>query len=59
MMKKQYDFSKAVKGKYCMPLEQLDIPIYLNSKVKKYYVSLSQNKELNLNMIVNAVLKRK
>ncbi len=39
-MKKEYDFSKASKGKFYRPLNELEIPIYLEKKLKEYYITI-------------------
>ena len=57
-MKKEYDFSNAVKGKFYRPINELEIPIYLDKKVKDYYISLSKSKKVNLNKIINSILKK-
>ena len=57
-MKKEYDFSKAEKGKFYRPLNELEIPIYLDKKVKDYYIALSKNKKVALNKIINSILKK-
>jgi hypothetical protein len=36
-MKKQYDFSKAEQGKFYRPVEELEIPIYLEKEVKNFF----------------------
>lgn len=58
MMEKEYDFSQAEKGKFYRPLDKLEIPIYLDKKVKDYYIALSKDKEVDLNKIINAILKK-
>jgi hypothetical protein len=35
-MKKEYDFSKGVRGKFYKPDIQLNIPVYLEPKLKEY-----------------------
>ncbi len=57
-MKKEYDFSQATKGKFYRPINELEIPIYLDKKVKEYYISLSKNKKVDLNKIINSILKK-
>lgn len=37
-MKKKYDFSKEVKGKFCVPKEKISLPLYLNQKNQKFYL---------------------
>jgi len=34
-MKEEYDFTNAEQGKLYAPIEELDIPIYLDEDVKK------------------------
>jgi hypothetical protein len=33
-MKKEYDFSKAEQGRFYRPLVELDVPVYLERKVR-------------------------
>jgi len=35
-MEKEYDFSKAVQGKFYRPVDMLDIPIYMYKEVKLF-----------------------
>ena len=37
-MKDEYDFTGAEQGKFYRPIEELDIPIYLDKEVKKFFV---------------------
>jgi hypothetical protein len=47
-MKKEYDFSKGVRGKFYKPEIQLNIPVYLEPKLKEYFPdSNSVNEALN------------
>jgi hypothetical protein len=36
-MKAEYDFSKAEQGTFYRPIEELDIPIYLDEDIKSYF----------------------
>jgi hypothetical protein len=36
-MKKEYDFSKGVRGKFYKPDIQLNVPVYLEPKLKEYF----------------------
>lgn len=36
-VKKEYDFSKAEQGKFYRPVEELEIPIYPDKKIKAFY----------------------
>lgn len=37
-MKDEYDFTDAGQGKFYRPLEELDIPIYLDKEVKEFFL---------------------
>lgn len=57
-MKKEYDFSNAVKGKFYRPKEQLELPIYLEKKIKDYYLNIAKNKATTLEKVINIILKK-
>ncbi len=59
-MKKQYDFSLAEQGKFYHPIEQLDIPIYLDEDIKAFFLQQSrrQKNPLSLGKTINALLKK-
>lgn len=55
-MEKEYDFSKAEQGKFYRPLEELEIPVYLDKKVRTFFSRKAVEKNVELNQIINAVL---
>jgi hypothetical protein len=57
-MKKEYDFTDAEQGKFYVPIEELDIPIYLDEEVKRFFLKKLKNKDVNfsLSSVVNALL---
>ena len=59
-MKKEYDFTDAEQGKFYRPLEELEIPIYLDSEVKNFLLKSVKSKKGNLSLsdIVNSLLKK-
>ncbi len=59
-MKDEYDFTNAEQGKFYRPIEELDIPIYLDKEVKEYFLKNVRNKDSNfsLNKIVNALIRK-
>ena len=57
-MKKEYDFSKAEKGKFYRPLEKLEIPVYLDREVKEFYSKKALKKNIDLNKVVNTILRK-
>ena len=45
-MREEYDFSNAKEGKFYRPMEQLDIPIYLDKDIKEFFLfKLKDNSE--------------
>ena len=59
-MRKEYDFTNAKQGKFYRPIEELEIPIYLDNKVKEFLldkIKNSNNKNLTLSSMVNLLLK--
>lgn len=59
-MKDEYDFSNAEQGKFYRPLEELDIPIYLDKEVKAFFMQKSKMLEtpFSLNEVINSLLKK-
>jgi hypothetical protein len=59
-MKKEYDFTNAEQGRFYRPLEELDIPIYLDKEVKKFFLENLRDKDsrFSLNEIINSVIKK-
>jgi hypothetical protein len=55
-MEKEYDFSKAEQGKFYRPIEELEIPVYLDKRVKNYFNQKAMEKNVELGEIINAVL---
>lgn len=59
-MRETYDFSGAEQGKFYRPIEELDIPIYLDQEVKQFFLQKMREQEqpISLSEIVNALLKK-
>ena len=59
-MKKEYDFTNAEQGKFYRQIEELDIPIYLDEDVKKFFLKNMKEKtsDFSLNNIVNSLIKQ-
>lgn len=60
MMKDEYDFTNVEQGKFYRPLEELDIPVYLDQEVKEYFIQKirSKGKQFSLNETINSLLKK-
>ena len=56
-MKKEYDFTNAEQGKFCRPLDQLDIPVYLARDVRKSLVATAAKAKKNVGELVNDLLR--
>lgn len=59
-MKDEYDFTGAEQGKFYRPLEELDIPIYLDKDNKDYFIGKLRARKtpLSLNDVVNALVRK-
>ena len=59
-MKKEYDFTDAEQGKFYRPIEELDIPIYLDKEIKSFFMENIKNKtsDFSLNKIINSLIKK-
>ncbi len=57
-MRKEYDFTKAEQGKFYRPIEELEIPVYLNKGIKAFYSKTAMKKNVDLNKIVNTILRK-
>jgi hypothetical protein len=59
-MKKEYDFTDAEQGKFYRPIEELDIPIYLDKDVQDFlmkYVGKDEDSS-SLSELVNSLVKK-
>jgi hypothetical protein len=57
-MKKHYDFSKGEKGKFYIPEEEIELPVYLNTNNQKYYLDLATNKKIAMSKLINSILTK-
>lgn len=59
-MKDEYDFTDAEQGKFYKPIEELDIPIYLDRDVKEFFLKhINKNDpHFSLSEIINAIIKK-
>lgn len=57
-MKKEYDFSKAVRGHFHRPGARLNLPVYLEPKVRAWVANTAQVSGEDLGKLVNRLLKR-
>jgi hypothetical protein len=57
-MKREYDFSKAVRGKFYRKGAELRLPIYLDLKLQSQLERLAQRKGKELGEVVNQLVKK-
>ncbi|WP_456369599.1 hypothetical protein [Thermodesulfatator atlanticus] len=57
-MKKEYDFSRGVRGKFYNDSAELLIPIYLDFEVQEKIKKMAQKKNVELRILVNELLKK-
>jgi len=57
-MKKEYDFSKAVQGKFYRPIAKLEIPVYLDREVKEFFSKTASKKNIDIDKVVNTILRK-
>jgi len=57
-MKREYDFSKAVQGKFYRKGADLRLPIYLDRKLRSKLEGLARKKGKDVGEIVNQLLKK-
>jgi len=57
-MKREYDFSKAVRGKFFRKGAALNFPVYLDPKVHRQLERIAKRKHTEVGDLVNQLLKR-
>lgn len=57
-MRKEYDFSKGVRGKFYRPDIELNLPIYLEPDVAKFVQELAKKKNIELETLINDWLRK-
>jgi hypothetical protein len=57
-MKKEYNFSKGVRGKFYHPKAKMNLPVYLDDDVASFIKKLSRKKGNDIERIVNDWLRK-
>ena len=57
-MQNEYDFSNAERGKFYRKDATLELPIYLDPQVRDYLTARAKAKGIEVNQLVNELLKR-
>ena len=56
-MKKEYDFSKGVRGKFYRPGVRLNVPIYLDDDIAELVAKYAKRKNADVQTVVNRLLR--
>ena len=57
-MKKEYDFSKAEQGKFYRPIDKLEIPVYLEKDVEKFFYQRAVGRNIDLKQVIDTILRK-
>jgi len=59
-MKEEYDFTNAQQGRFYRPIEELEIPIYLDREIREFLMKRIQKRDdsFSLNSMVNALIRQ-
>lgn len=57
-MKKEYDFSNGVRGKFYHPKAEFNLPIYLDRDIAEFVEKLAAEKDIDRSKLVNMLLKK-
>jgi len=57
-MKREYDFSKAERGKFYRKGAELRLPIYLEAKLQNQLERIAQKKGKELSEVVNQLVRK-
>ncbi len=56
-MKKEYDFSKAERGKFYHPDIKLNLPVYLDDEAFAFVDTIAKNKNTDVSSVVNELIR--
>jgi hypothetical protein len=56
-MKKEYDFSKGVRGRFYKPHAKMNLPVYLDLDVQRFVQNIAETKRSDVSTVVNRLLK--
>jgi len=57
-MKREYDFSKGIRGKFYRPDVQLQLPVYLDEDVADWVIRYAEQRQQDIQTVVNEILRR-
>lgn len=56
-MKKEYDFSKGVRGKFYHPNVRLNLPVYLDDDIAEFIQKYAKQRKVDVQTVVNEILR--
>ncbi len=56
-MKKEYDFSKAERGKFYRPDTELNLPVYLDEDVLAFVQGIAEKRDTDPSSVVSQLLR--
>jgi hypothetical protein len=56
-VKKEYDFSKGIRGKFYRPNAKLKLPVYLDDDIAEFVEKYARRKRANVQTVVNDILR--
>ena len=57
-MKDEYDFSNAEQGKFYVPIEEMQMPIYLDQDIVCYLSEKCKSNTESMQLLVNDLLRK-
>jgi len=57
-MKKEYDFSKAERGRFYHPDAKMNMPVYLDDDIQSWFETKAKAQGVELHQLVNALLRQ-
>jgi len=56
-MKREYDFSKGVRGRFCRRRVKLNLPVYLDEEVFLFVQDIAGKRKADASTVVNQLLR--
>lgn len=56
-MRKEYDFSKGIRGKFYKPDIKINLPVYLDSEVLDFVQRIAKKRKTDISSVVNNLIK--
>ena len=58
MMKNEYDFSNAERGRFYRPDATMSIPLYLDQDIEAWFTDKAKAKGIDLQQLINDLLRK-